>query len=334
MIAGLDLPEALARCVAPEAPEDLKLTVAAGAIPMAPAERLATLTALLSDPSERVRRAAREAWEALPAAFVEGAAADPRLPEPVLDRIAILSAHDHDLVCRVLAHPRVGRRTLARFAGSEDEEVLTRIAQNHRVLDRYPDLGRALLHNPHLHPADRGRLDSLYGASRDAGDGSPPGEADLAGLPSDLLDEEARPSGTDSHNLYQLVQSLSVAEKIKLATLGSKSARRLLIRDTNKTVATAVIKSPKIREDEVQAIAQDRTVAEEVLRLILQRKDWLKSYPIRLALCQNPKTPTPRALRLLETLQDRDLRQIARSRNVPSPVSAAATRILARRGKI
>ncbi|HSH71315.1 MAG TPA: hypothetical protein VK997_15440, partial [Deferrisomatales bacterium] len=153
-------------------------------------------------------------------------------------------------------------------------------------------------------------------------------------LPPELLEEFDGPDRALSSNLYQHVQSLSVADKVKLAMVGSKGARQLLIRDTNKVVSTAVIRSPKIREDEVQAIAQDRTVSEEILRIILTRKDWLKSYPIRLALTQNPKTPLPRALRLLDTLQERDLRQISRSRNVPSAVSMGATRILAKRGKL
>ena len=126
---------------------------------------------------------------------------------------------------------------------------------------------------------------------------------------------------------------LHTGEKIKLAYLGSKDARRLLSRDTNRVVQRAVLQSPKIREDEVLPIVQDRTVAEEILRLVIGRKDWIKNYPIRLALCQNPKTPAPRAMRLLETLQDRDLRNISKSRNVPSPISAGAIRILARRGK-
>jgi lipopolysaccharide biosynthesis protein len=153
-------------------------------------------------------------------------------------------------------------------------------------------------------------------------------------LPQELLEEFDEPDWAMPSNLYQYVQSLKVADKVKLAMVGSKGARQLLIRDTNKVVSTAVIRSPKIREDEVQAIAQDRTVAEEILRIILTRKDWLKNYPIRLALAQNPKTPLPRALRLLDTLQERDLRQISRSRNVASAISAGATRILARRGKI
>ena len=125
-----------------------------------------------------------------------------------------------------------------------------------------------------------------------------------------------------------------MADKIKLAMLGSKGARRLLLRDTNRLVQIAVIRSPKIREDEVLPIAQDRTSTDDVIRIILNRKDWLKGYPIRLALAQNPKTPIPRALRLLETLQDRDLRIIAKSRNVPGVVSGGALRILSKRGKV
>jgi hypothetical protein len=70
-----------------------------------------------------------------------------------------------------------------------------------------------------------------------------------------------------------------------------------------------------------------------VIRIILDRKDWLKNYQLRLALVQNPRTPLPKALRLLETLYDRDLRLVAKSRNVPSAVSSGALRIVSRRGK-
>lgn len=339
MIQALGLPDSLARCVAPTAPPELRRSVADGAIPMAPVERLCTLAALLADPLEEIRIAAREAWKNLPAIFVQDAVANPRLPELVLDFVAALDADDRSLVARVLGHPRVGRRTLERFVESEDEELLCAIALNQRVLDTHTEVAVRLLQNPHLPPDERGRLQSLYAPASPEGEEEP----DISHLPQVLLEEEednATPAvqelfeaGRDSQNLYQIIQSLTVAEKIKLATLGSKSARRLLIRDTNKVVAGAVIRSPKIREDEVLVAVQDRTVADEIIRVVLGRKDWMKSYPIRLALCQNPKTPIPRALRLLETLQGRDLRQISKSRNVPSAVSSGAIRVLARRGK-
>ncbi|MFU8857589.1 MAG: hypothetical protein ACNA8S_11375 [Deferrisomatales bacterium] len=342
MTGGFPLHEAVTRCVAPSAPEALRLAAARGAIPLPPADRLVTLALLLADPSEAVRHASRRAWEETPAFLFAGAVEDPRLPDTVLDLVAARDPSDPGLLLRVVAHGRVGRRTLERFIGSGDETLLATMARNQRVLLAYPDVARRLAENPALHPAERSRLASLCGAAQ-----PPPGEEagpedalleDVAlpeELPRSLLDEEpGAEAPPDPKNVYQLVQSLSVSEKVKLATLGNKEARRLLARDPNRVVQRAVVRSPKIREDEVLPIAQDRTVSEEILRIILDRKDWLKHYPLRLALSQNPKTPIPRALRLLETLQDQDLRSISKSRNVPAPICGGALRILARRGKV
>jgi hypothetical protein len=160
-----------------------------------------------------------------------------------------------------------------------------------------------------------------------------PEEIEKIELPSDIP-EELLGDGrevSDGKNIFALVQKLSIAEKIKLATLGSKSARRILARDSNRLVVTAVVRSPKIREDEIAALAQDKAMPDDVILYILQRKDWLKNYPIRMGLCQNPKTPIPRALRLLETLSLRDLRNLSKSRNVPAAVSAGALRMLSKK---
>jgi len=337
---GFPLPEAVARCVSPNAPEALRLAAAQGAIPMPPVERVVSLTLLLADPSPAVRTAAAAGWEELPPNFFADAVRDPRLPEPALDLLAARGAADPGLLRQVLAHPGVGACTLERFVTSEDPGVLDAVAHNQRVLGEHPEVARQILVNPALHPSERGRLVSLYGEPEPAEDpdaGPPEAEVEAAELPADLpraLVEDGPEAETEGKNLYQLVQSLSIAAKIKLANLGSKGARKLLARDTNRVVQRAVIRSPKIREDEILPIAQDRTTSDEILRIILERKDWLKHYPIRLALTQNPKTPMPRALRLLETLQDRDLRTISKSRNVSSPVSTGALRVLARRGKI
>lgn len=330
MIDGIELPEVVARCVTPEAPEDLRLSVARGAIPLGPSDRLSSLAVLLSDPAPAVQEESRRAWRSLPETFFEQALDDPRLPSAVVDLVAALEEERPQLVRRALEHGALGARTVERFLESEDEEILSRIARNHRILTEHPELGRRLLENPSVHPSEWSHLASLF-AEAEEGPESREAAAPLE-VPRELLDEAVE--GVDeSQNLYQLVQTLSVSQKIKLATLGNKGARRLLIRDSNKLVAVAVVRSPKIREDEVLSIAQDRTVADEVIRIILNRKDWIKGYPIRLALAQNPKTPQPKALRLLETLYDRDLRQVAKSRNVPSAVSGGALRILSRRGK-
>ncbi len=319
----------------PGVPEGRRLAAARGAVPLPPAELLELLNRLVRDPSGRVREEAERTWEALPDRVILQALSDPGLSPEVLDRIAATRAESRKVSLGVLEHPRVGARTLARFAGSPDPEVLERVARNQRVLMQASEVIDAVLANPRLPAAERSHLAAVAGREEVVEEAPPPEEepGDLPpDIPPELVDDDRAPAQPE--NLYQLVRSMSVAEKIRLAMLGSKTARRLLVRDTNKAVVRAVVQSPKIREDEVLAIAQDRTVSEEIIRMIIQRRDWLKSYPIRLALCQNPKTPLPRALRLLETLQDRDLRQISKSRNVPSPVSSGAVRVLARRKKL
>ena len=57
-------------------------------------------------------------------------------------------------------------------------------------------------------------------------------------------------------------------QKIKLARMGNKEARGLLVRDRNKLVATAAIRSPKMTENEVESFAKARNVSDEVLRII------------------------------------------------------------------
>jgi hypothetical protein len=57
----------------------------------------------------------------------------------------------------------------------------------------------------------------------------------------------------------------------------------------------------------------------------------VRNYSIRLALVQNPKTPLQVALGLLNGIQDRDMRILAKSRNVASVLQSQAKRNILRR---
>jgi hypothetical protein len=48
-------------------------------------------------------------------------------------------------------------------------------------------------------------------------------------------------------------------------------------------------------------------------------------------LVQHPKCPMAESMRFMNHLRDKDLRDIARSRNVPSQISAQAKRLLQRK---
>ena len=137
-----------------------------------------------------------------------------------------------------------------------------------------------------------------------------------------------------SKNLFAALQKMNVMQKIKLARCGGKEARSLLIKDRNKIVATSVLGSPKLTESEVVSIANSRGVSDDILRMISMKGDWTKSYPVKLALVMNPKTPAPQAIKFINYLQDRELRNLMKSKDVPQQISTQARRILQKKGKI
>jgi len=132
--------------------------------------------------------------------------------------------------------------------------------------------------------------------------------------------------------LFQKVQKMSTSEKIKLALRGDKEIRSLLVRDGERTVQLAVVNNPRITDSEIISIANSRNMHEEVLRRIGASREWLKLYPVRLALVQNPKTAATISLKLLTTLTVKDLRLIAKSKSVPSMIAQAALRLLNAKG--
>ena len=124
---------------------------------------------------------------------------------------------------------------------------------------------------------------------------------------------------------------LKLFEKIRLATLGNAFCRQTLLRDSNRLVAMAAIRSPGITEQEVIRAAGNRAVSEDVIRYIANHKDYVKSYPIKLALIGNPKCPLALSLRMLPHLRAEDLKGLARSKNIPNALSVAARKLVATR---
>lgn len=125
---------------------------------------------------------------------------------------------------------------------------------------------------------------------------------------------------------------MSINAKIRLATLGNVFHRSMLIRDSNRLVAMAAIKSPGVSEQEVVKYASHRGLSEDVIRYIADKREWHRSYGVKLALANNPKTPLAHAMRLLTHLRDSDLRNLTRSKNVPAQVVQQARRQLNKKG--
>jgi hypothetical protein len=134
-------------------------------------------------------------------------------------------------------------------------------------------------------------------------------------------DDEGDPARV---SIVQRIASMSLTERLKAAVKGSREMRAVLVRDPNKMIAVAVLSSPKLTEQEVEAIARMANVPEDVLRIIASNRAWMKNYAIVVALTRNPKTPVALSLNLMPRLTDRDLQMLSIDRNVPDPLRVAA----------
>ena len=133
-------------------------------------------------------------------------------------------------------------------------------------------------------------------------------------------------------SLIRRIMFMTAKDRMKLAVKGDREARGILIRDSNKIVATGVIHNPRISDQEIENISSMRTVAEEVLRLIGMNRAWARSYPIIHNLARNPRTPMATAVHILGRIRTKDLNAIAQNRNVSEAVRRQAYRLHQMRG--
>ena len=157
--------------------------------------------------------------------------------------------------------------------------------------------------------------------------------SDTIGVPAELIDEPDTAAPPPARSLYAQILTMGIAEKLKLALRGNKDARSILIRDGSKMIRRFVMQNPRISDSEVIAVARNRSSDEELLRIIVDNREWMRNYQVRLALTSNPKTPLAVALKQLPTLGERDLRVLAKSRNVPQAVVSQARRLLLAAGR-
>jgi hypothetical protein len=124
---------------------------------------------------------------------------------------------------------------------------------------------------------------------------------------------------------------MTVSQKVRLALLGTRETRAVLIRDTNRQVSASVLQSPKLTVSEVESFAAMRSISEDVLRSIGNSKGWMKSYSVVQNLVKNPKTPPMISQRLMFRLQSRDLMLLSRDHGIPDGVRRNAQRLLSQR---
>lgn len=138
---------------------------------------------------------------------------------------------------------------------------------------------------------------------------------DLEQLPAEII------------SVYQKILAMKHSEKIRVALLGSKDERALLIHDPSRQIAGLVLRNPKLSESEIEGFAQMRNIDSDLLRHMGMNRAFIKKYSVIHALVRNPKTPSPTALNLLKLLRESDLKNLERDKNIPELIRRFAKKI-------
>jgi hypothetical protein len=355
------LPKPLHKHADEKAPLPLRLMGAKGLVPAVAAPDLVTLLYVLSfDPEGDVRETATRTASSLPDKIYGVALRSEGLRGPVLDWLADRFAGNQQAMELILLNPSTLDETMARLAPVVAQPLVEIIRQNELRLLRHDGIIRALCQNPvALASTIDGACDfcvrnglllldvpQLVAAHKRVHGVDPTLHPPAGGETADQLMSEYREElavekaegaqraaesaeeASRKLNMTQRIMQMSVSQKIKLATLGNQEARTLLLRDSNKLVCMAAVTSPRITDGEILGLANSRTVNSDVLRYIYSNREFTRTYVVKASLVKNPKVPLPTALKMMFTLQEKDIKELARDRNVPQTIQSQAKAFL------
>jgi len=311
--------------LSPEVLEDLrhgratrerKIAVCTGGAHLAPADRAEILAVLAGDTDEMVAARAQDAILSQPVeSFVEALKREQALP--ALFAYAARNLADKPGICDAMVQnkncaaefllPAV--RHLSTLGIQSLMEELDRVSES-------PALAAALEHSTSLTVDQKNQLHELHGP------GNPIDEAALAEAAA-----AAEPDMARRQTLLQRLAKMTVAQRVQFAMKGSSEARRTLIRDNNKVVQRAVLQSPRLTDQEVEAFAAMSSLTDEILRSIANNRNFRKNYTVVRNLLNNPKTPLDVSLHMLPALNAVDLKRLTSNKNVPETLRTTAMKL-------
>jgi len=341
-------------------PREVVETIARGFLPLPQEDLIGVLVYLGLGDDPAIATTARETMlHDVPARALFEYASNERIEPAHLERLLRFTNDTLALeaLIRNRAVPDEAIAAMARHADARAQEII--VINQARIL-RAPGILEALLENEALTPDVRRRAletkEEFFDkrARIELLEAEAAAELDLADVPldpiADLLEKAVEAGdqpvpvsvplsdfeGEDPTRkaLWVRVNFMTISEKVKLAFQGDKSARMLLVRERNKLICAAVMRNPRMTEQEAESIAGMRNVEDEVLRIIGMRRDWMSKYNIMLALIRNPKAPIGVVLPLINRLTLRDLKGLKDDRGVQQVVREMARKAyLARSAK-
>ena len=357
------------KMIDPASPAPMRQMAAKGGAPgLKPAEMLTVVAILSESADEAVAATAKATLEKLPVPLLNGALSGDLAPG-VLALIAPSYAKNLAVMERIVAHPALLPQTVVAVAAAASEAVAELVATNEQLLLAHPEIIEKLYMNKATRMSTADRILELAVRNNVELKGIPAykeaaiaigqelvAEATAERTPDDVLFVETEAIAKtivvdatveDTHRLdeetgeevveekflpiHAQLAMMTISQKIRRCMLGNASERLILVRDSNRLVAAAAIKSPGIQENEVVRIAASRNVSDDVLRIIALDREWTRSHQIKLNLVSNPRTPFAFAAKLVMHLREHELKALARSKNVTGAVATAAKQQLSRR---
>ena len=346
---GLDI---LASIENGQAPRRILEFAARGFVPLSPSELVRAVGSMLAQGDAELLPLCEETFRTFDVPSLLGAV---RMPESRPEQLEAISlrTHERKVLEGILQHRSVATSTLVRLARHIEPDLQDVLVTNQARLLEAPEIVESLFENPDLSTDIRRRADEFLEefflkkerergtpllAAEEAGEaeqapGQAPGGAAAAPAASPASSAAAAAPGEDepSKDLVVRLTSLTVSQRVRVAFRGNREERLFLVRDPNRLVSTAVLKSPKTNEADAEAIANMKSVSEDVLRSVALRREWMKKYSLMAAIVRNPRSPIDVTLPLILRLAQRDQTALSTDRNVPEAVRVTAKRIVQRR---
>ena len=327
----MKIPAEVAKIMSKWGGHNVRLAAARGALPMSGPHLVTVLFVFYHGDNEELKNEALNTFKTLPGKILLSALQSRELHFSIIDLIVRVRYRDTVVMEAAMAHPELCFRSLHFVSTYSPGDVLDILSHNDQLLLKVPDLRTAIINNPNTDKVTKLRLGWVEPAPEPAPKPAPGPDVkpDEAAETEESAEEELGEFEEEDLSKYQQLQNLPVAEKIKMALTGDKEWRTLLLREANKLVSSAVLKNPRITEGEVLTVAKNRSANDELIRIILLNREWVKNYEMKKALVIHPRTPLQKAMRFMTFLTEKDIRELSKSRNVSQAIVNNARRMLA-----
>ena len=358
-LPAAELPESVRRFGAPDAPLGARTMAAKGLVPVKGQDLVTLLVQLAADADEGVKTAARQTLAGIPEGVLE-TACGAELPAAILDGLVEHVRDRRHLLEEIAGNRATADETVASIAKWADELICERIATDQVRLLQCPVIIEALYKNRNTRMSTVDRLVELAARNEVELRGIATFAAHVEAIQGQLIIDEPLDEPLESDRLFvealqndddddaididnvdgsevikekhiplsMKIGNMSTAEKVRMCMIGKPASLALLVRDSNKLVSMAAISSPAMGDGDAARVAFSKQVGEDILRYIGNRRDWLGNYEVKKNLLFNPKTPMGVSMKFLSHMRASDLKNLARSKNVPGSLRTAATQRL------